>query len=334
MIKSLSVVLAYLFFLSSAYYLTFYGTFNIDIFQYLTAEDMVKGVLYPLKYSIYFLVFIFFALLISLIPESNTHKDSTWINQVYQRARIYFGINVSLFISVILGVISYWYLQKDNPETIANLECTVISVAICIAMIATMIYWSINNKYRNENSTEQDGESTVSADKENVVKNTIEQATKQKEASGILLLVDYMVIGVAFYLLASALGFGILNAKKIKDSIEYDYVVGKEVKADSLKLNPIEAVYLGAVGDKYLFSDKKELGTHYVVIDKAKLPVLSIRHCSNLPQGDGITEFSKILIVLICIIGGIMLVTESVLWSYRRFRRVATTKTAHQGKSP
>ena len=326
MVKSLSVVLAYLFFLSSAYYLTFYGRLNIDIFQYLTAEDMIKGVLYPLKHSIYFLIFILLVLLATLLPGFNTREHSTWASQMYKKFKIASGINISLIVSLILALVSYYYLQTGNPEKIVVLERTVISIAVCIAMTAVMLYWSVNYKYLNRNKSSQTSESLDNVDKGAEVKTDIKQTTKKEEESGILSLVDYLIIGTAFYLLVSALGFGMLNSKKLQDFIEYDYVIGKEVKLDSLGLNQSEAIYLGAVGNKYLFSDRMSLGTHYIVIDKEKLPVLSIYHCSDLPQGEEMTEFNNTIFLLTSVISGIMLATALALRLFRRSRPVVVTK--------
>lgn len=51
MLKSTAAFLGFLFGLATANYLSYWGFFNINAFQYMAVEDIIKGIAYPLRYG-------------------------------------------------------------------------------------------------------------------------------------------------------------------------------------------------------------------------------------------------------------------------------------------
>lgn len=89
--KALLWLLPYLYFLSILYYWGYWGTFNIDIFNYYAVSDLVKGIISPLRNIISTLLVFTIALF-----------GVEWLNSLIKTKPVKTGVFLSLAASVVI----------------------------------------------------------------------------------------------------------------------------------------------------------------------------------------------------------------------------------------
>lgn len=256
MIKSVSVVLGYLFTLSSVYYLVYFGGLQIDVFQYMSIDDIIKGIVYPLKVSVSFFIIVTIILSTGFVVGyiSEESKQTGKVNRKFKRSFLLYSM-IGLFINALtMSILCYYRLSEGDTK---NTDLIASSAALGFATFSMMAYGLADDQFNSYKK----------------------EANDLARQDGLEKVLNYVVLGVAIYFLASSISFGMLNVNRLKKGKEYDYTTGiKGINVDSLGLNSHRLIYLGAISDKYLFSDIKNIGKQHIVLDKEMVPALNIIH--------------------------------------------------------
>ncbi|RYE27048.1 MAG: hypothetical protein EOP45_02440 [Sphingobacteriaceae bacterium] len=89
---------------------------------------------------------------------------------------------------------------------------------------------------------------------------------------------NYAIISFIIFFSTSALINGTINARMIKERIEYDRVETIDYLALKDVVRNSEILYLGIAGGKYLFINNKN---NYFIVDTSKIGLISIKHCAE-----------------------------------------------------
>lgn len=265
MIKSTAVVIGLLFLISSTYYLAFWGSFGIDVFQYLQVSDIIKGVAYPFRApGAWLLIFageLAIALSIVSLEKSNNHfqKDVHAEDRISARRvtgdRLYLIMKFISLLAACAGACQYVELSIGSIRG-ANITGVISSSLIAVAFTAS--YATADYRYETRKMAELFGKNE-----------------QPKVKNGLNKLLDYSVIACSIYFLVNALSLGLLDARKIKEESEYNYVSDSNFLGTESLSGTKNLVYLGSISDKYIFTYNN--ASHFVV-DKSKIPILSICH--------------------------------------------------------
>lgn len=103
MIKSITGLLCFLFVISSCYHLVFWSRFNIDAFQYIAIEDIIKGVLYSMSSAILLagiaFIFIIAALIFEVLKIDLSTTKAYLVNREVQLLRF---VIIAMFILIMI----------------------------------------------------------------------------------------------------------------------------------------------------------------------------------------------------------------------------------------
>jgi hypothetical protein len=286
MIKSITSLLSLLFVISSFYYLFFWGRFNIDIFQYIAIEDIIKGVAYSMRPAILLIPAFVIAFATALAFEKSNLGTAVSKTSIQREEKLLRGtIAFCIVCLVVAGSTIYVYLYDNNTKagilTISSLTILAYATPFASFLFAISMHRLVNIHYDNENSTLR------SSDKKNNYGLLIKIRALRDEAkaslpqphSTITSFIEYTSSGLFAYFLTSAIMLGILNSEKIIKLNEYDFVTG--VKASILPKNN-RVIYLGAVSTGYIFSDT--LMKSCFIVSKDSIPSLNIHHIDASSQ--------------------------------------------------
>ena len=288
MIRSIASLLSCLFIISSCYYLCFWGRFNIDIFQYIAIEDMIKGVLYSISSAIAWafviLLIVGFSLMFELVDfDSKTPKEySPKIEANFLRH----VIKVVFWIILPLGIIAYHEVDKsnrDNEYFTGDLFYKILYVIPLLSLILSISSYRLIIVYINNIDN-----MPIKSEKRNLLTTLLELTKKifvikpKVDSSYIYTsLLEYLTIGLFVYLLTSAVTLGILNSEKIIKGVEYNYVteISPSLIPGSYKG---KVIYLGTISSRVLLADT--LIRSYFVVDKDSVPSLHIHHVNIITK--------------------------------------------------
>lgn len=292
MIRTVSFVLGVLIAASSAYYIVFWGYFNVDVFQYIQPADIIKGIAYPIKESYSWLSFLaieFVAATLYALYSSGREENLSQPRAVayYSRAiKFLFYATVSAFsLAVVCGIIGIdivrekFYLQY--AVSLSNLAIPLIVSTIILACLMLEAKDKLTRLKNNE----------------------------PYEAQGELVKVlDLILIAFASYFFVAEISYGMINSRKIEARMSYDYVLANKILAkDGVGMNDT-LIYLGAISDRYVFLKRDKPA--YFIIDKYHLPVLLVNHDSKKNRDLSILDESlrkakkhTIIIYVVYIIG-------------------------------
>ncbi|MGI4742932.1 MAG: hypothetical protein ACRYG7_47890, partial [Janthinobacterium lividum] len=246
MIRTTSFILGFLIAASSVYYVVFWGYFNIDVFQYIQAADIVKGLAYPVKDSYDWLLFLSLefvaAIFYALYSNGREGNLNQWMAIIYYRraVELLFKTTVSTFIIALVCSIIFYNIVTDKSclwyaVSLSNLTIPLVVVTIILAYLML--------KYK---------------DKLRRLENN-EQGETQSELVTVL---NIIIISFTAYFFASEVSYGMINSRKIDARMSYDYVVTNEdwIKKGDWINGGVDVndtlIYLGAISDRYVFLKK------------------------------------------------------------------------------
>jgi len=242
-IKSTAFILGYLFAIATAYYLSFWSYFDIDIFQFISIEDIIKGIAYPLRFADIGLIFIFlfFVVLYTLIGLTKYDTSTRW------------------FVIIILSSLSILAARLlHNFKYLNASPLTGVAITALLTMLLIVIYLVSNDAYE--------------ADKK-----------KADEAGGDFVdehpAIKFRNFIISFSLIffpINAIIAGQVNARDIHDGKNYNYVMRQDLPKDKISIRYDYLIFLGAISEKYIFINKNE--NERFVFDKEELKALRIIH--------------------------------------------------------
>jgi hypothetical protein len=242
-IKSTAFILGYLFAVATAYYLSFWGYFDIDAFQFISVEDIIKGIAYPLRFADIGIIciFAFFSALYAIIGLTKFDKSTK---------RVLITI-LSLLILPAASVLYYFKYSDASP--LAGLATTAL-----ITMLLIVIYLIVDDAYQEDKKkAEDDGKEFTDEHPSIAFRNFI---------------VSFSLI----FFPINAIIAGQVNARDIHDGKKFNYIMHQDLPTDKIKTRYDLLIFLGAVSEKYIFINKNE--SERFIIDKSELPVLRIHH--------------------------------------------------------
>jgi hypothetical protein len=238
MIKSTAVTLGFLFGLSITYYLSFWTSFDIDVFQYLAIEDIIKGVAYPLRYAGVWLV-VAVALVGFMVAVSTIDKPEKEAERVLWG---FFGL------SLLLGIIF---------EFLVSNQLIGITFSIVFSILITVIYFVLDMQHTNK-------------------VNAATLKKPFNEQNPVTVFLNVITVFAFVFLPINAIVAGQADARGIIKGKRYNYILAKDLPKDEASTKQPYLIFLGAISEKYIFIERNE-GERFIV-DKEKLPVLRIHH--------------------------------------------------------
>ena len=239
MLKSAAAVLGFLFALSTAYYLSFWGYFGIDAFQFIAVEDIIKGIAYPLRFAGAWLSGLF-VFIIVLTSFSAVTKYKGLIGD-YKDTLISFVVIV-----LVMFVI---YLLNAN----GRMAGMALSVAISFLLMTVYFLFEEVN-----------------------IKNKLLPDYTEEINNPLIRIVNVVTIYCLIFLPINAIVAGQIEARIIHDGVRYNYVATEELPKDKVKTKEMFLVFLGALSEKYIFVNKAE--SEEYIVDKSDLTTFKIHH--------------------------------------------------------
>ena len=281
MIKSITGLLSFLFAISSCYYLVFWSMFNVDIFQYIAIEDIIKGVAYPMRSALLLAGFGILLTTIALITETKMVKPylnksiTNYRTREFQLLRntiiVLSGVIITSAILIYLIIYQSNYYIRIGPLNIIAYTIPFLSFLLAIAAHRLTNLYFISKNSKSYNMTQNNWPARI----KKATKQGEARDTKHETSYTYSTLIQYVSIGTIFYFITSALMLGILNAETIITKTEYDYATGIKCNLVPNKSNA-RIIYLGTVSSKLIFSDT--LMRSYFVIDQDAIPSLHLHH--------------------------------------------------------
>jgi hypothetical protein len=244
MIKSTAALLGFIIALSIIYYISYWGSFDINVFQYLAATDIIKGVAYPLRFGV--LLGAFFSLYVLIVTIKALFKKSKELKQGNAKIEEKKGRLVANSIIVIMSVLLFIYF-KDRIWAGAILSILSLFLVVNIITFVNAIF----------------DVTGLGLKKEEVL------PFKKSFLVDIISLFEAPLIVL---LLVNALVSGQVEANAIKSGKSFDYIATKDLPLNTLKTSEKYLIFLGSAGDKYFFIDK--VSNEHFVVDKAVLQVV------------------------------------------------------------
>ena len=242
-VKSTAFILGYLFAVATAYYLSFWGYFDIDAFQFISVEDIIKGIAYPLRFADIGIIFIFLFFSVLYVAIGLTKFDKST-----KRFLI-----VLLLLLIVPAVAVLYYFKYSDASPLAGLAITAL-----LTMLLIVIYLIVDDAYQEDkNKAEENGRQFTDEHPSIVFRNFI---------------VSFSLI----FFPINAIIAGQVNARDIHDGKKFNYVMCQDLPKDKIKIRYDLLVFLGAVSEKYIFINKNE--SERFIIDKSELPALRVSH--------------------------------------------------------
>ena len=242
-IKSTAFILGYLFAIATAYYLSFWSYFDIDVFQFISVEDIIKGIAYPLRFAdiAIVLIFLFFVFLYGFIGMTK-YK---WHEAL--------GVGLILLSLVGPAVWVLYYFKYSDASPRAGIGITTL-----LTMILIIVYLIANDGYGEDR------------------KNALAAGQQFSDVHPLVSFRNAMIIFSLIFFPINAIIAGQVNARDIHDGKKYNYVMRQDLPQDKIKIRFDLLIFLGAVSEKYIFLNKNE--DERFIIDKDELPALRINH--------------------------------------------------------
>jgi hypothetical protein len=241
MIKSTAVVLGFLFALSTAYYLSFWSFFDIDVFQYIAVSDIIKGIAYPLRFAGVGLLGLF-AFVCALVG----------VSYIFDSRHVDRGAKLAIVLFLVVAIILLGALLFSATSNLLG-----VTVSIMLAFVLYLTYVAIDNHHS--------GETAVRAG------NTV-SPVQHPIAKGFELITIYCLI----FFPINAIIAGRVDAHAIHSGTEYNYIVSADLPQDKIKTKKLFLIFLGAISEKYIFIDRQ--GDERYFINKDQLPMMRIHH--------------------------------------------------------
>jgi hypothetical protein len=226
-----------LFGLSTAYYLSFWSYFNVNVLQYMAVEDIIKGIAYPLRFA--------GGLVVGLVLFTVLSASLAFLfgkSQHVQKS----GLAISLGNTLLAG--GAYYFFADNW-----LLGMILSIALSVLVMA--LYYTMDTVHNAQ-----------------VAAASTPLATTAEHP--ITTLFDLFLQYSAVLLSINAIIAGQVEARAIHSGRAYNYILAEDLPRDKIATTEPYLIYLGAISEKYIFLDRK--GNERFIIDKGELPVLRV----------------------------------------------------------
>jgi hypothetical protein len=245
-IKSTAFILGYLFAIATAYYLSFWSNFDIDVFQFISVEDIIKGIAYPLRFADIGIIgiFLFFVILYGAIGLTKYNRGD--------------AIAVSIIVLTLSGFAGWvlYYFKYSDASPRAG-----IAIAALLTILLVVVYLIANDGH------EEDKKKALAAN------------DPFSDEHPIISFRDNIIVFSLIFFPINAIIAGQVNARDIHDGKKYNYVMRQDLPQENVKIRFDFLIFLGAVSEKYIFLNKNE--DERFIIDKDELPVLKINHFDN-----------------------------------------------------
>ncbi|HEX8350378.1 MAG TPA: hypothetical protein VF598_10485, partial [Hymenobacter sp.] len=204
MIKSTAIVIGLLFVISSSYYLSFWSRLNIDVFQYIEIEDIIKGVAYSLRTAISWFAIVISMITIAVALEKFKAEPKKRIYYKLKEIKLfYYVMGITFALCIAFGS----YINSDDKLSIYVLDllADIFPILAAISTMSTyrLAAWHFGNARQQLRVSEARGEkwilSKMKAAKENII-NPNAGSIPPFET-----FVNYATIGAFFYFLTSAI---------------------------------------------------------------------------------------------------------------------------------
>jgi hypothetical protein len=242
-VKSTAFVLGYLFAVATAYYLSFWGYFDIDAFQFISVEDIIKGIAFPLRYADVGIlgIIVFFLIVYTMVALSKFDKPTK---------RFLIGL---LLFHVAPAALVLYYFKYSNASLLAGLAITGL-----LTMLIIVIYLIADDAHGESKKKVVDAKKTFT-DKHPSIE-----------------FRNFIVPFALIFFPINAIIAGQVNARDIFDGKKYNYMLHQDLPKDKINMRYDYLIFLGAVSEKYIFINSNE--SERFIIDKSELPVLRIHH--------------------------------------------------------
>jgi hypothetical protein len=237
-LKSTATILGFLFVLSTAYYLSFWSFFNLNVFPYIAVEDIIKGIAYPLRYGGVWIIGI--VLFIIALFAASTIADGNSEGSLQSRARWILGLLVGSF----LVAATVYMVYADN-----NMLGMIFSITLSLVLL--FLYYVIDAEHdRNKKAADEEHPLSIAS--------------------------NGFVLYSAILLSINAIVSGQVEARAIHSGKRYNYILTKDMPKDKISTSDPYLIFLGAVSEKYILIDKAE--NERYIIDKDELPDLKFHY--------------------------------------------------------
>jgi hypothetical protein len=243
-VKSTAFVLGYLFAVATAYYLSFWGYFDIDAFQFLSVEDIIKGIAYPLRYADVGIIgiFLFFVVVYTFIA----------FTKIGDRFTFWFLLIVVALLLTLAGSAIRFFKYYDASSELG------IGITTLLTMFLIILYLIIDGAYEEDKN------------KAKALKKVFNDEHPAISFKNIIILFALIFFPI------NAIIAGQVNARDIHDGKKFNYIMRQDLPKDKISIRYDLLIFLGAVSEKYVFINRNE--SERFVIDKSELPALRISH--------------------------------------------------------
>jgi NADH:ubiquinone oxidoreductase subunit 5 (subunit L)/multisubunit Na+/H+ antiporter MnhA subunit len=248
MIKSTATLIGFIIALSIIYYISYWGSFDINVFQYLAATDIIKGVAYPLRFGV--LLGAVFSLYVLIVTIQALFKKSKELKKEDAKVEEKKGRVIANSIFLVISALVFAYF-RDRVLAGAVLSIFSLFLVINIITFVNAIFDAAG----------------LGLNKEEV---------SPFKKSFLIDIISLFEMPLIVLLLVNALISGQVEANAIKSGISFDYIATRDLPPNTLKTNEKYLIFLGSAGDKYFFIDK--VSNEHFVVDKAVLQVVKSFH--------------------------------------------------------
>lgn len=254
MLKSAAGVLGFLFALATIYYISFWGYFSIDVFQFISVGDIIKGIAYPLRFGGAWVVFAFlFIVLIALLALFSRAKATAETKKGALIVEPFDGAREMTYIMLAASVITaIIYCFFGSSTLLGTVFCVSLSLLLLVA------YYTLD--IMHSDLKEKSAKASIPFDREHP----------------LVMFTNVLVVYSTIFLPINALVAGQVEARAIHAAKRYNYVLADDLKGAKVSTNQPCLIFLGAVSDKYIFIDGEE--SERFIVDKTGLPALKIHH--------------------------------------------------------
>lgn len=278
MIKSITGLLGFLFVISSCYSLVFWDRFNVDIFQYMSVEDIIKGVVYSMRSAILLAAVAMACIAAGLIFEVLKRRlNIPKFSYAREEVRFLRSIIITMFLLIMIpGII----IHSNIYETNNHIDIYWLSKFAYAMPFFSLLFGIATYRLINIHFSDINNELTIPTKSEWLSRlRRATRKTKKEQKPEFLytysILIQYASIGAFFYFLTSAITLGILNAEKIISKNEYDYATGIKPRLIPSAFNA-GVIYLGATSTRLIFADTL-IQSHFIV-NKDSVLSLHVHH--------------------------------------------------------
>jgi hypothetical protein len=298
MLKTAATYATLLGVVSIIYYVAFWWSFDINVIPFFKIEDLLLGIIFPLRYSGLYsissliLIAIFSVIIPSDIvtstPEGRKFNslNSEIENLLRDKSKI--SNNLALIDEKMEEFNAAYKVRRKQLKKRIRLALLGLYVVALVALV-----FFINEPYNKSLNailtltlTAPIGFSI--AQSSDLPENLLDISDKNK---AWISSVDLFLIMLLVFLPISAITTGYSEAQAIIMAKRFKYILAKDMPSSAAIGSNRYVTYLGVINEKFVLSDS--LNTETIIIDKEELPVLKI-HSFDYNEKNSIELFRKL----------------------------------------